>query len=215
MVGKTKGVWAAVLILAGANALLLWGAAPRELAPRRDLAALPGEIEGWAEGPVSQAGEVRDFGGDDVLSRGYARQTGERLWLYIGFWRRHREGGPVAISPRRILPGPEWKVVSSRVAWIGGGAGGERTPVRQVVLQRFTERQVVTYWYIQAGDRVVTEWYMGRLAMVWDALRRGRSDVALVRLASSIGQGEAAASLESQRLFAERIAPMLAAHLPG
>jgi hypothetical protein len=82
-------------------------------------------------------------------------------------------------------------------------------------MERLNERQAVTYWYIQAGSRAVTEWYVGRLAMAWDAVRWGRSDVALVRLASPLRPGEAGAVLENQRRFAERIAPMLAVHLPG
>jgi EpsI family protein len=215
MARTTRVVWIAVLMLAGANGLMLWGARPREMGLLGELGGLPGGIEGWVEGPVFEEAKVRDFGGDDALSRGYVRPSGERLWLYIGFWRRHREGQPVAFTPRGVLPGPEWKLVSSQVAWIAGGEGGARTPVRQVVFQRFNARQAVTYWYVQAGGRVVTEWYVGRLAMAWDAVRRGRSDVALVRLASPIRQGEAAATLESQRQFAERIAPMVGVHLPG
>ncbi len=85
MVGKTKAVWIAVLMLAGANGLVLLGARTKELALRLELAGLPGEIEGWAEGPVFQGGEVRDFGGDDVLSRGYARPTGYRKVLVAPF----------------------------------------------------------------------------------------------------------------------------------
>jgi EpsI family protein len=215
MARTTRVVWITVLMLAGANGLVLWGAGSREIGLRGELAGLPGGIDGWVEGPVFQEGKVRDFGGDDVLSRGYERPSGERLWLYIGFWRRHREGQPVAFAPRGVLPGPEWKAVSSQVAWIAGGEGGARTPVRQVVFQRFNERQAVTYWYVQGGGRVVTDWSVGRLAMIWDAARRRRSDVALIRLASPIRQGDAGAALEGQRRFAERMAPALAVRLPG
>jgi len=215
MAGTTRVVWIAVLMLAGANGLVLWGAGTRESALRGDLGGLPGAFAGWVEGPVFAEGKVPEFGGDDVLSRGYQRPSGERLWLYIGFWRRQREGQPIAFAPRRLLPGAQWKIVSSQVAWVGGGDGGPRIPVRQVVFERFMERQAVTYWYVQGGGRVVTDWPVGRLALVWDAVRWRRSDVALIRLASPIRRGEADAALEGQRRFAERIAPALAERLPG
>ncbi|HYA53228.1 MAG TPA: EpsI family protein [Streptosporangiaceae bacterium] len=215
MAGTTRVVWIAVLMLAGANGLVLWGAGTRESALRGKLAGLPAGLQGWVEGSVFEEGKVRNFGGDDVLSRGYERPSGERLWLYVGYWRRQREGQPIAFTPRLVLPEAEWKVVFSQVAWIGGGEGGPRIPVRQVVFERFNKRQAVTYWYVQGGGRVVTDWSVGRLAMIWDALRWGRSDVALVRLASPIRRGEAGAALEGQRRFAERIAPALAERLPG
>lgn len=215
MVGKKTVVWLAVLMLAGANGLLLLAARAKERTLRADLASLPGELGGWVGGPAFPVGEVRDFGADEVLSRAYVRPSGERLWLYVGFWPRQREGEPVAISPRRAHPGPEWKVVSSTVAWIGGEEGEPRRRIRQVVFQQFAQQQAVTYWYVQGGDRVVTDWYVGRLAMVWDALRWGRSDVALIRLASPIRPGEAAEALEGHRRFAVQIAPLVASCLPG
>ena len=215
MVGKKTVVWLAILMLAGANGVMLLGARASERTLRADLSRLPGEVAGWKGGPALPAREVRDLGGDDVLSRGYVRDTGEPLWLYIGFWRSQRAGQPVALSPLRAHPGPEWKVVSSTVAWITGEDGGPRRPVRQVIYQRFGERQAVTYWYVQGGGRVVTDWYVGRLAMVWDAVRWGRSDVALIRLATPLRGGEAAPVLEDQRRFAEHIAPLVALRLPG
>jgi len=216
MARRQGAVWLAVLILAGAYGLLRWGSGAEDRPLRADLAGLPARIDGWVAGPASPSGEVRDFGGEDVLSRGFAAGAGEPIWLYVGHWRRHREGRPIAFSPRRAYPGPEWRVVSSSLATLRGGEGlGGALRVRQVVFRRFQERQAVTYWYVQGAGRVVTEWYVGRLAMVWDALRGRRSDVALIRLASPVRGAGAAAVLARQREFAERIAPLLAAYLPG
>jgi EpsI family protein len=215
MVGKKRVLWLAIVTLAAANGLMLLGTRGQDRTLQAHLAGLPAELGGWVGGPVFRSGEARDLGGDDVLSRGYVRDTGERIWLYVGFWRSQRAGQPVALSPGRAHPGPEWKVMSTSVAWIGGEDGGPRRAIRQVVYERLGEKQAVTYWYVQGAGRVVTDWYVGRLAMVWDAVRWGRSDVALIRLASPIRAGEATPVLEGQRRFADRIAPLVAQCLPG
>lgn len=214
MVGKTTGLWIAVLMLALANGLVLLAGRSADRGLRVDLSGLPGEIGGWRGGPALPAVSPRSFDSDDVLSRTYVSPAGERLWLSIAFWRRQREGRPVAFSPRQGHPGPEWKILSSQEAWIDAGNGAARHAVRQVIYQRFGDREAVSYWYIQGGRRVVTEWYMGRLAMVWDAVRWGRSDAALILLSSPVRQTDDAHVLEGQRQFAEHIAPLVRDHLP-
>ena len=208
------GLWIAVLMLALANGLMLLAGQSGDRTLRADLAGLPGEIGGWKGGPALPAVSPRSFDSDDVLSRTYVSPAGERLWLSIAFWRRQREGRPLAFSPRQGHPGPEWKVLSSRVAWLDPGNGAARHPVRQAIFQRFGDREAVTYWYVQGGGGVVTEWYLGRLAMIWNGVRWGRSDAALIRLSSPVRQADDARVLEGQQRFAERIAPLVRAHLP-
>ena len=62
-------------------------------------------------------------------------------------------------------------------------------PVNRVVIQKGREKQVVWYWFKQR-DRILSNEYLVKLFLFWDALSRGRTDGALVRMSSSVGLGE-------------------------
>ena len=45
------------------------------------------------------------------------------------------------------------------------------------------------YWFKQR-DRILSDEYLVKLYLFWDAVTRGRTDGALVRIASLVGPGE-------------------------
>jgi EpsI family protein len=81
---------------------------------------------------------------------------------------------------------------------------GLRVPVNRAVIQKGLERQLVYYWFDQAGRRLASD-YAAKVWLVWDAYDRGRTDGALVRLITPITQGEddAAADARLQSLMGD------------
>ena len=70
--------------------------------------------------------------------------------------------------------------------------------VNRVVIQKGDQKQVVLYWFKQR-DRNLTNEYLVKLYLLWDAFSRQRTDGALVRLASLVGPGESESAVD-QRL---------------
>jgi EpsI family protein len=86
--------------------------------------------------------------------------------------------------------------------------------VNRAVIQRGEIRHLVYYWFKQR-DRVITNEYMVKWYLFWDALTRNRTDGALVRLTTLVPPNETMESADS-RLTAllQEVQPMLPAYIP-
>jgi EpsI family protein len=80
-------------------------------------------------------------------------------------------------------------------------------PANRAVIRKGLERQLVVYWFEQRGRRMTND-YMAKAVTVWDALTRGRTDGALVRLVTPMAPGESVRAAEA------RLAGFLHAGLP-
>jgi EpsI family protein len=61
--------------------------------------------------------------------------------------------------------------------------------VNRVEIQKGDDRQLVSYWFQEQG-RVLTNEYLVKLFIVWDALTRNRTDGALGRQTTVLTPGE-------------------------
>ncbi|MGA7979220.1 MAG: exosortase C-terminal domain/associated protein EpsI [Chromatiaceae bacterium] len=61
--------------------------------------------------------------------------------------------------------------------------------MNRVEIQKGDDREVVYYWFQQRG-RDITNEYVVKLYLFWDALTRNRTDGALVRLTTVLRPGE-------------------------
>ncbi len=62
-------------------------------------------------------------------------------------------------------------------------------PVNRAIIQKGLSRQLVYYWFDQAGRRLASD-YAAKFALIFDALDTGRTDGALVRFITPINAGE-------------------------
>ena len=124
---------------------------------------------------------------DDYLDRGY-RADGRTINLFIAYYATQRAGESMH-SPKNCLPGSGWvSVVNDTVVLRNDGDGGPQK-VNRYLIEKNGERALVIYWY-QAGGRVIASEYAGKVFLVWDALRTGRRDAALVRLIVPLRKAE-------------------------
>jgi EpsI family protein len=86
--------------------------------------------------------------------------------------------------------------------------------VRRAFMQKSGERMLVYYWFPQRG-RILTGVEQLKLYAFWDALTRQRTDGALVRVITPLGDGEEPAAAEERlRVFCRAAVPLLDAFLP-
>jgi EpsI family protein len=211
MGGDTMTRRTAVLVLVLlAAAAGRWQVEAIEPARASDLAALPLTLGDWTgvDGPPFDAAVLAVLGADDYLNRVY-RTERRQVGLYVGY-HRSQTGGASIHSPLNCLPGSGWQPMqAARVPF------GDRGAVREVVIQKGEDRQLVLYWY-QSLTRLEGDEYRSKLYLVVDAVRWRRNDAALVRIVSPIDPadpgGEAAARDAAYR-FAERVEPAVRAGL--
>jgi EpsI family protein len=119
-------------------------------------------------------------------------------------------------SPRACLPGGGWEIEEFDQYRIDDvGAFGEGINVNRSVISMGDSRQLVYYWFQQRGRNITNE-YLVKWFIFWDAITMNRTDGALVRLVTPVPPG---ADIEDydRRLqdFLRMVDPQLSYFLPG
>jgi len=179
---------------------------PQPVTTARPLSTFPRTIDGWRAEDAPLPNDVLKIAAvDDYVNRFYRSEAGE-LSLYVGYYRSQREGESLH-SPMNCLPGVGWAPMRTDV--IALDAGSRTETINRLMVEKGIDRLLVLYWY-QTAHRVTASEYARKLNLITDALRMGRTDVALVRVIAPIdptdrdGEGHA---LALTRPFAARILP--------
>jgi len=151
---------------------------------------------------------------DDYLLSDYTRNDSRPVNFYIA-WYDSQRAGRSAHSPRSCLPAGGWQIQSlTQRALPGIRAGREPLRVNRVLIQQGTQQQLVYYWFQQRG-RVITNEYVAKWYLFWDALTRNRTDGALVRLIVALPPGTPTATGDAElTAFAAAAAPTLTPFIP-
>ena len=84
----------------------------------------------------------------------------------------------------------------------------------RAIIQKGDQKQIVLYWFKQR-ERNLTNEYLVKLYLLWDALSRQRTDGALVRLAALVGPGESEAAVDRRlQQFAAVVGRALSRFVP-
>jgi exosortase D (VPLPA-CTERM-specific) len=157
---------------------------------RRSFVDFPLAADGWvarkeALDPIYQ----EQLQLDDYLMADLAEGGGQPANLYVAWYDTQRAGRSTH-TPRTCLPSGGWEVESFlQRALPGVRMYGVPLRVNRALISRQDRRQLVYYWFAQRG-RVITNEYLVKWFLFVDALTRNRSDGALIRLTTSIGDGE-------------------------
>ena len=119
---------------------------------------------------------------DDTLAVAYGRpaDAAPPVGLWIAYYSSQRSGRAVH-SPKTCLPGGGWEIESFEVRNLAGVTpDGTPLPVNRVIIGLGDDRQLVYYWFAQRG-RMLTNEYVVKWYIFWDALTRNRTDGALVQ----------------------------------
>ncbi len=177
-------VWAAIAVLLAACAYSLTLESKQEQVPQRpSLSTFPLRIADWRGNETAMEQEYIDVLklNDYLLSNYYRPGDSATVGLYIAYYDSQRKGASIH-SPKACLPGGGWTMESfDEYAVKGVGPEGQDLMVNRSVIALGEERQVVYYWFEQRGRNLTNE-YLVKWFMFWDALTINRTDGALVRL---------------------------------
>lgn len=209
-----------VLCLVGTGLYLTTTPGAEAVPSRTLLASFPLDIDGWRgrNEPDFSKQIVAILGVDDYIFRSYRRPDQPTVGLYVGYHDSQRQGDTIH-SPLNCLPGAGWLPASkgSVAVDVKTASGVTRSiAINRYVIQRGLDRQLVLYWY-QSHGRVVASEYWGKVYTVVDAVRLNRTDAALVRVITPIGEPTAAAEQAAEARgigFVQTIFPLLAPHVP-
>lgn len=185
--GKTR-LWISAGILLGASVLLNTVSHGEAIVTREPLHELPYTLGTWQgeEHPL-QPETLRVVAVTDYANRLYGSYGGAPIQLYVGYYSSQRTGDAIH-SPKNCLPGAGWEPIHAGYATIPVSEG-RRIVVNEYVVQQDRNKQLVFYWY-QGRGRVIASEYWGKFWMVADAISRNRTDSALIRLSTSMNDGE-------------------------
>jgi EpsI family protein len=217
---KSARFWTVlVLLLATLITLHLRGDTDR-VPPSESLTLLPEHLDGYTGQDFELSQDTLAVLGDGhFLNRVYSATNAAGqpartpVSLFIGYFPTQRTGQSIH-SPQNCLPGAGWSFLSSRVITLDGADGRPNT-VGEYLISDGTTRQVVLYWYLAHGRSIAND-YVAKAYMMLDALRWNRTDGALIRVVTPVGQTEPLAAAQQRAIeFASRLTPVLPRFIPN
>lgn len=185
---------------------------PPDRAPFVDFSMQIGE---WQGSPLPVEPQfISTLRFDDYLLADYAAAGGGPITLYMTYYRSQKKGQS-AHSPQSCIPGGGWEITSHRTVRLPlGDERGLASPVNRVLIQKDRQKQLVIYWFKQR-DRLLSSEYLVKLYLFWDAMTKGRSDGALIRLSAPVEPGSSEQEVENRLMnFARTIQPQLTRYVP-
>ena len=208
-------IMAVVVVFIGAVTSYLLPQRIELLPPRQDFATFPSVLGPW-HGKVGRIEQIYldELKLDDYLMSDFEKPSTPPVNLYVAYYASQRKGQSVH-SPRTCIPGGGWKIVSlDRHSVDGITLNGQALLVNRTVIQMGDYRQLVYYWFQQRGRNLTNE-YLVKWFLFWDALTRNRTDGALVRLTTLVPRDEKLSDADHRLVdFAKNISPHLKDYIP-
>ena len=188
----------------------------QEIVPdRKQYSEFPIEFEEW-HGRRKQMEQIYidelDF--SDYTMIDYAGNDGGIVNLYSAYYESQRKGASIH-SPRSCIPGGGWRITNLNQYMVSGARVGS-TPlvVNRLVIQKGEIKQLVYYWF-QQRSRVITNEYLMKWYLFWDAMTKNRSDGALMRLTTILNPGQDIKIADNRlEAFAKEISPIISEYVP-
>ena len=208
--------WGALLVLVAA-ALVSTALPPRVESPlqRKDFSQFPMTLDGWQGKPDRlDAIYVDALKFSDYILANFTATGTRPVNFYVAYYASQRKGES-AHSPRSCMPGDGWEIASLEQRNVGGASvAGRPLRLNRALIQKGDNRQLVYYWFQQRG-RVITNEYLVKWYLFWDALTRNRTDGALVRLVIGVDPHGSLEEADRQlSSFATAIADRLKEYIP-
>jgi EpsI family protein len=204
-----------LLCAAAFSHYLTYTRASESIPPHEKLSTFPEQLGDWqqVEAQTLAPGAERELGADDYTSRTYVNERGATVFLFIAYYasQRHRK---TYHSPQNCLPGAGWTMGAYQRHPLVEGPAGKQRELNEYLIEKNGARMLALYWYHGRG-RIVASEYWGRFYTLADAVVRGRSDGALVRVIAPLTpNGTEARAREDALAFARNLLPLLPRYIP-
>ena len=161
---------------------------------RRNFAFIPSEYSEWRTEVRPMDPSVAEvLGADDTIVMNFSAPDKGIYNLYIAYLEAQRDGRSWH-SPRQCIPGGGWSIAQHDIVKL---SDDESRSYNRLIIQNRNHRQLVYYWYDQRGRMIANEFQM-KFLLMYDAVVRKRSDGAMVRLLTPIGDNESVADAEAR-----------------
>ncbi len=161
---------------------------------RKPLSEIPQKLGEWQQ----KGDEIRfDKQTESVLRtadytmREYFSPEGRDANIYVGYYGSQRSGATYH-SPQNCLPGAGWVMKEPGTIEIKT-PGGKTFMANRYRIENGIYDEIMIYWYQGRGRTEASE-YRDKIHTIWDSVWRSRSDGAMVRVMTSVGDDEAAAT---------------------
>jgi EpsI family protein len=195
--GVSLGLFVSFLLLTGMAVTSLALPHRDEIIPKRaTFKDFPVRLGAW-RGHFDQLDSVyvKALKFDDYLLADYSSTPGKLVNLYVAYYGSQRKGASVH-SPKACLPGGGWRIEQLDRRVIGrNDSDNGAFAYNRAVIQLGNTRQLVYYWFQERG-RNVTNDYLVKWYLFWDAVTQRRTDGALVRLTTNITSGQNMADVD-------------------
>jgi exosortase D (VPLPA-CTERM-specific) len=190
-----------------------------DLVPERQrFANFPLNIDGWKGVEVGMGQEFIDIlKFDDYIIGNYSKTKDPLpVNLYVAYYASQRKGAS-AHSPKACMPGDGWRIGDFNQRQIGAHvtSRGDSLRVNRTVISKGDNRQLVYYWFQQRG-RIITNEYLVKWYLFWDAVTTQRTDGAMIRLVVNLPEGSDVADADKKMAsFLDVIFPKLEDFVPS
>lgn len=186
-----------------------------EVIPQREkLSTFPLTMGVWNASESSLSRDVEQtLGLDDYVLADYRQENQNGVNFYVAYYGSQRKGVSPH-SPQVCMPGGGWVITSIERISVEIEKG-KPFEVNRTIIEKDHQRQVVYYWFEQRGRRISSEYWMKWYLLV-DALKRNRTDGALVRVVTPSSQNEPIEASDARlKLFLQEAVPKLGKYVPG
>lgn len=152
---------------------------------------------------------------DYVIVNFVQPETRSAVNFYSAYYQSQRKGA-VVHSPRSCIPGDGWQITRfEQRDFPELKLDGQPLQVNRAIIEKGDSRQLVYFWFQQRGRNITNE-YMVKWYLFYDAITLNRTDGALIRLVTYVDKTEDIAAAD-QRLqaFMKDLTPELSGYLPG
>ena len=180
---------------------------------RKPLAEIPLSLGDWRQkGDEIRFGEQTEsvLRVSDYTMREYFSPDGRLANVYVGYYASQRSGATYH-SPQNCLPGAGWVMRQPELIEIKT-PNGKSFKANRYIIENGVYKEILIYWY-QGRGRFEASEYQDKLNTILDSFLRQRSDGAMVRVMTSVGSDESAATKAAVDLSAQT-ADLLFAYIP-
>jgi exosortase D (VPLPA-CTERM-specific) len=152
---------------------------------------------------------------DYVIINYVQAESGSNINFYSAYYQTQRKGISVH-SPKGCIPGDGWQITQfGQNEFPDITLDGNVLKVNRAVIEKGESRQLVYYWFQQRG-RTLTDEFLVKWYLFYDAITMGRTDGSLIRLVTNVGNSEDM-KVADQRLqsFMKDLIPAVPDYLPG
>jgi exosortase D (VPLPA-CTERM-specific) len=187
-----------------------------EIQPNRsEFSSFPSKFEGWQGNRIFLEKIYLDvLKLDDYILSDYVNDSRAPVNFYAAYY-VSQKAGESAHSPRSCIPGGGWQIKEfSQHEVEGVTLGSASLKVNRLIIQKGEVKNLVYYWFQQRGRNITNE-YMVKWYLFWDALTRHRTDGAMVRLTTLLMPGEDIAEADKRLAgFIKAVGPSLSRYIP-